>query len=77
MRPKQWDLVRGIRLVLAVIFLAAGIVSRDGFAFAAAFVLGAQAVLNIGCCGAVPCQSGNAVSPASELNKAVTYEEIK
>ena len=76
MNLQQWGLARWVRLALAVIFLIAGIVSNDGFAFVAAAGLGVQGIFNVGCCGAGPCQTDNTPRPASELNKAVTYEEI-
>jgi hypothetical protein len=73
----NWDLARGLRAVLALVFLAAAISNQEPVAFAAAAFFGMQAVFNIGCCGV-------ACSPAPDRNTAnapvtedITYTEIR
>jgi len=73
----NWDFARGLRAVLALVFLAAAISNREPVAYAAAAFFGMQAVFNIGCCGAacVSAPERNAVkAPTSE---EITYEEIR
>ncbi|MGV3638467.1 MAG: hypothetical protein ACO1NQ_12575 [Flavobacteriales bacterium] len=70
----NWDLVRVIRALLALVFLATGILREESVALFAAALLGAQAVLNIGC-------SGGACTPATGTdvdvdNTGITCEEI-
>lgn len=70
----NWDLVRVVRALLALVFLATGILREEPIALFAAALLGAQAVLNIGC-------SAGACAPATRKDVVVddteiTYEEI-
>lgn len=48
--PTNWHWTRWLRLGLAIAFLAQGLVSGEGVAWAAGVLLGLQAVLNVGCC---------------------------
>lgn len=70
----NWDLARVIRALLALVFLATGIMREEPVALFAAALLGAQAVLNIGC-------FAGACAPATRKdvdvdNTEITYEEI-
>lgn len=70
----NWDLPRVIRAVLAVVFLATGIMRDEPVALFAAALLGAQAVLNIGCFAGACGPAGRKDVEAD--NKEITYEEI-
>lgn len=74
---RNWDFARGLRLVFAVIFLAAGIANNESVAYAAAAIFGVQAQLNIGCCGAscAPKQERNTADVPARTE--FTYEEIR
>lgn len=71
----NWDLPRVIRAVLAVVFLATGIMRDEPVALFAAALLGAQAVLNIGCFAGA-CAPANRKDVDAD-NKEITYEEIQ
>lgn len=69
--------MRWVRLVLSIIILGQGIISRDsmlGFAGSALLIL---ALANVGCCGGNSCSTpsykkGNIHKP----DQPVTYEEV-
>lgn len=70
----NWDLPRVIRAVLALVFLATGILRDEPVALIAAALLGAQAVLNIGCFAGACARAGR--MDVDAVNKEITYEEI-
>ena len=69
-----WTTMRCIRLVLAALFLAAGIGSNEPVAYAMAAFLGLQAIFNVGCCSAA-CAPGKA--EVADKNAPITYEEVR
>jgi hypothetical protein len=71
----NWDLPRVIRAVLALIFLATGILRDEPVALFAAALLGTQAVLNIGCFAGACARSDR--KDVDAVNKEITYEEIQ
>ncbi len=74
---RNWDLARGLRLVLAVGFLAAGIANHEPVAYTAAAFFGMQAVFNIGCCGAACTPGPVSCTAKGPAIKEITYEEIR
>ena len=77
MRVRGWNAARWIRLALAIAFLLAGIASKDTVAYAASFFFAVQAALNLGCCGTPVCQADTKNGAAPDLDKGVSYQEIK
>ncbi|MEZ4738318.1 MAG: hypothetical protein R2818_02940 [Flavobacteriales bacterium] len=71
-----WHAQRWLRLVFAVVFLAAGITRQEPVAWFAAIFFGIQAVFDVGCCGSVGCTSSR-IEPTGTLDVEVNYEEIK
>lgn len=71
-----WTGVRWLRLVFAVVFLAAGIKGREPIAFMAALFFGAQAVFNIGCCGMGQCTPQRGSARANTEAGEITYERL-
>lgn len=70
-----WSWARALRLVIALLFLAAGIGSGDTFAYVAAGILGVQAVLNVGCCG-THCSSPLPARDRESALDGMEYEEV-
>lgn len=57
---QNWNLVRILRMVLAISFIGYGIDSADYMLIVLGALFGMQALLNISCCGPVGCgTSGN------------------
>jgi len=73
----NWDATRWLRLVLAIIFLIAGISQQEPVAYVAAAFFGVQALFNVGCCGA-SCASPRTGDPRTTNveTKEVIYEEV-
>ncbi len=72
-----WTFMRMVRAAFAVMFLIAAFTRQEPVAWFAAAFFGLQAVFNIGCCGVDACQPVRNARPASELERPVTYEEIR
>jgi len=71
----NWNFARGLRLVISLVFLAAGVSKGDTVAYVAAAFFGIQAILNVGC-GGMLCAPAS-TRPEPEVNvTAVTYEEV-
>ncbi len=71
---RGWTTARLIRLLLAVVFLIAGLDRGDLPAYAASGILGVQALFNIGCCGTA-CNAVRSSDPVADV--AVEYDEIR
>lgn len=71
---RNWHPMRFLQLGMGVLFLVQGITRHDTIAIAAGVFFGAQAALNVGCCGI---QRPSRI-PASELREpgTIEYEEI-
>jgi hypothetical protein len=69
-----WNVMRILRLVLAIIIVAQGITAKDTVTIILGVVFGAMAIANIGCCGPAGC----AVNQQSTNNKTedIQYEEV-
>ncbi len=72
----NWDAMRWLRLVIAMLFLFAGISRSDPFAYAAALFFGFQALWNVGCCGAACAPTQNSTDLKDEV-RDVSFEEVK
>lgn len=60
---RNWDLVRVLRIILAVSFIGYGISTKDYMLIFIGGLFGIQAILNISCCGAGGCaDKGNSKS---------------
>jgi len=74
----NWDAMRWMRLVFAIVFLFAGITRHEPIAYAAAAFFGLQALLNIGCCGtACAPQRKNAAPTTDRATTEISYEEVE
>jgi undecaprenyl pyrophosphate phosphatase UppP len=74
---RDWDFTRALRLVFALVFLAAAITNQEPVAYAAAAFFGMQAVFNIGCCGAACAPGSNRSGTNNAAPAEITYEEIR
>ncbi|MBK9177203.1 MAG: hypothetical protein IPM46_12895 [Flavobacteriales bacterium] len=74
---RNWDFQRALRLVFALVFLAAAITNQEPVAYAAAAFFGMQAVFNIGCCGAACAPRTERSATKGPARKEITYEEIR
>ena len=72
----NWGAARWIRLLIAVVFLMAGISSGDTVAYAASFFFTLQAVLNIGCCGSA-CSTTRQGDTSATNGTDIVYEEVR
>lgn len=52
---QNWDLVRVLRMIMAVSFIGYGISSKDYMLILLGGLFGVQAILNISCCGTGGC----------------------
>lgn len=52
---QNWDLVRVLRIILAVSFIGYGISSKDYMLILLGALFGIQAILNVSCCGKGGC----------------------
>jgi hypothetical protein len=70
----QWNFMRVLRLSLAIIITAQGIIARDMLTIVLGLAFGAMAAANISCCGSGSC----AVSQRTKSIKPedVQYEEV-
>jgi len=73
----NWNFARGLRAVLALVFLAAGIANQEPVAYAAAAFFGIQAAFNIGCCGAACAPRPERNASSGPASTEITYEEIR
>lgn len=73
----NWDFARGLRVVLALVFLAAAIANQEPIAYTAAAFFGMQAVFNIGCCGAACTPVPERSASSEPAGAKITYEEIR
>lgn len=69
-----WNGARWLRLVFAVVFLAAGLKDHEPMAYVAAAFFGVQALLNVGCCGIGSCVPSRTAAKA-DIDR-VTYERL-
>jgi hypothetical protein len=72
---RTWNWMRSLRAFVAIAFVAQGIHSNDGMAYAIGAFFGLQALLNVGCCGSGECATKEPRNSAQ--NKETTYTEIK
>lgn len=72
---RNWTTARVLRLVLAAVFLAAGISEGETLAYIAAAVFGVQAIFNVGCCGA-SCAAPPANRKAVGVVQEVDHENV-
>lgn len=73
---KNWNTARVVRLVLAVVFVAAGIMEHEPIALLAGAILGVQAVLNV-CCAGPSCAAPATNRPAGKGVSEVSYDEVQ
>lgn len=69
----QWTWMRALRLVLALMILAQGIVIHDAMYIVVGALFASMAVFNTGCC------AGNSCTVNSSAKKSIedtTYEEV-
>lgn len=71
----NWNMIRCLRLGLAVALLMAGIHSGDTVAYVAAAFFGLQAVFNVGCCGAACTTDSRSAKTDDGAN--MVYEDVK
>ncbi|QQR86696.1 MAG: hypothetical protein IPJ76_00290 [Flavobacteriales bacterium] len=69
-----WNGARWLRLVFALVFLAAGLKDHEPMAYIAAVFFGVQAVFNVGCCGIGACAPARSSTKADPGN--ITYERL-
>ncbi|HMN05041.1 MAG TPA: hypothetical protein PKD45_04880 [Flavobacteriales bacterium] len=72
---KNWTAARWLRLVLAVVFLAAGTMEHEPMAWIAGGILGLQAVLGI-CCMGPSCATTTPNKGSAPDVQQVNYEEV-
>jgi uncharacterized membrane protein len=70
----KWSFVRLLRLVLAVIIIVQGIITKQTALIFVGVLLATTAIFNVGCCGGENC----AVKPKkpTQPNKEIEYEEV-
>lgn len=73
----NWDAMRWLRLVIAVMFLFAAISRNEPFAYAAAVFFGFQAIWNVGCCGAACAAPQKRTASNEDEVRDVSFEEVK
>ncbi|MGL5785821.1 MAG: hypothetical protein ACRCX4_03240 [Bacteroidales bacterium] len=56
---QSWDLIRILRMVLAVSFIGYGIDASDYMLIVLGALFGVQALLNVSCCGPRGCGTAN------------------
>jgi hypothetical protein len=71
-----WNFMRGLRLVLGVIFLMQAIELRDIITGLIATFFLFQAITNTGCCGSNGCAVPNNKTNIEDIQD-VTFEEVK
>jgi hypothetical protein len=72
---RNWDLVRVLRLTLAIFILVQGVQTKEWLFVVLGGLFSLIPLLNIDCCGASGCKM-----PISKSNKKledITYEEIR
>lgn len=69
-----WNGARWLRLVFAVVFLAAGLKGHEPVAYVAAAFFGVQALFNVGCCGIGTCSPVRRSAGVDTDN--ITYERL-
>lgn len=76
----DWSFVRILRLVIGVSALAAYFSEHDSFMGLLGLIVTAQAVFNVGCCGANTCSTTKIRNNSKKTNSDKTeilFEEIK
>lgn len=68
----NWNIIRGLRLVIGLAALIQGIVQKDMVLGLLGIVLLFTALANVGCCGAASCP----VDIKENKNRKINYEEL-
>lgn len=72
---QQWNLMRIIRLALALIIFGQGFIVKDWTFFVMGALLALMAFMNIGCCGTAGCSLPTS-SKTNQHNQNISYEEV-
>jgi hypothetical protein len=70
----KWSFIRLLRLVLAIIIIVQGIITKQTALIFVGVLLAMAAIFNVGCCSGGNC----AVKPnkPTQQNKEIGYEEV-
>lgn len=74
---KNWDVLRIVRLGLALWLAYSSFVEKQPLLAVVAGMLALQALLNVGCCGASGCATPPAKSSVKAPHDEIQYEEVK
>lgn len=75
---RNWNFMRGIRLILGLVILAQGIDASDYLISALGGLFAAFAIFNIGCSANAGCATfPNPMNANKNLSNEVEYEEVK
>jgi hypothetical protein len=68
-----WNLMRILRLVLAIAILVQGIITKDAVSIILGLIVGGMAITNTGCCGSSGCE---VKSTGTNKTNRIHYEEL-
>ncbi len=71
----NWNLMRFVRLVLGIIIIIQGIITKQYIFALIGLLFAAMALLNIGCCGTMVCNNSKTANSES-TTKEISYEEV-
>lgn len=72
---KNWNYMRILRLALGVLIITQGIIAADWVVTGMGALLSLLSLLNLGCCGASGCATGNFRS--NKPTEEISFEEVK
>lgn len=73
---KGWNVMRVLRLLMAVLIIFQGIDAKQWFIVVAGVIFAILPILNVGCCGTTGCNTSHKNKKDWE-EKPTTYTEIK
>ena len=68
-----WNLMRILRLVLAIAILVQGMITKDAVSIILGLIVGGMAITNKGCCGSNGCE---VKSTGTNKTNRIHYEEL-
>ncbi len=72
----NWNLMRGLRLVLGIVIVVQGIQAHETMYAIAGILLSGMAIANIGCCGVGGCAVNQKPIVSKDAIKDIDYEEV-
>jgi hypothetical protein len=72
----NWTFIRFLRLVMGLVIIGQGMVSKDALFGIAGFLFTVMALFNTGCCGSGGCYTATTKTVSKKSAENIPYEEV-